>query len=481
MIRLFSHRLPHGRGSATILNRARKQAVLFLGLAAAGCLHAEPADWIYTARYVVTMNASRDLIDNGAVAVRGGRIVGVGKRADIEKQFQAPQHADRPDSILMPGLINTHTHAAMSLFRGIADDMVVQDWLNKFIFPAEAKNVTPDFVLWGTRLACLEMMLSGTTTFVDMYYFEDRVAQATKEAGMRGILGETMIRFKSPDAATPKDMLRFTEKFLDQYQGSATITPAVSPHAIYTNEDGDLKAARQLANKFHAPLVMHLAEAKFEYDDAVRTRHMTPTRLVESLGVLDGWTLVAHAIYLDPADMQILKAHGTGVAHCPSSNMKLASGIAPVVKLLALGVPVGVGTDGPAGSNNDFDMMEEVNLAADLQKVTANDPTVIPAEQAVAMGTILGARAAGLEKEIGSLETGKRADFITLRLDRPHAVPLYNVYSQIVYALKGSDVDDTVVEGKPIVRAGRSLTLDSAPILAKAKEYAAKVTASLSK
>jgi 5-methylthioadenosine/S-adenosylhomocysteine deaminase len=442
-------------------------------------LHAEPADSIYTARYVVTMNARHDLIDNGAVAVRGQRIVGVGKRADIEKQFQARQHIDRPDAILMPGLINTHTHAAMSLFRGIADDMVVQDWLNKFIFPAEAKNVTADFVLWGTRLACLEMMLSGTTTFVDMYYFEDSVAKATKEAGMRGILGETMIRFKSPDAATPKDMLRFTEKFLDEYQGNATITPAVAPHAIYTNDDADLKAARQLANKFHAPLVMHLAEAKFEYDDAVRTRGMTPTRLVESLGVLDGWTIVAHGIYLDPADMQILKAHGTGVAHCPSSNMKLASGIAPVVKLLALGVPVGLGTDGPAGSNNDFDMMEETNLAADLQKVATGDPTVIPAEQAVAMATILGARAAGLEKEIGSLETGKRADMITLRLDRPHAVPLYNVYSQIVYALKGSDVQDTVVDGKPIVRDGRSLTLDPAPILAKAKEYAAKVTASL--
>jgi 5-methylthioadenosine/S-adenosylhomocysteine deaminase len=447
----------------------------------AALVHAQPADSIYTARYVVTMNARHDLIDDGAVAVRGQRIVGVGKRADIEKQFQARQHINRPDAILMPGLINTHTHAAMSLFRGIADDMVVQDWLTKFIFPAEAKNVTADFVLWGTRLACLEMMLSGTTTFVDMYYFEDSVAKAAKEAGMRGILGETMIRFKSPDAPTPKDMLRLTEKFLDEYQGDPLIIPAVSPHAIYTNDDADLQAARALANKFHAPLVMHLAEAKSEYDDAVRTRHMTPTRLVESLGVLDGWTLVAHAIYLDPADIEILKAHGTGVAHCPSSNMKLASGIAPVVKLLALGVPVGIGTDGPAGSNNDFDMMEEMNLAADLQKVATGDPTVLPAEQAVAMATIIGARAAGLDKEIGSLEAGKRADLITLRLDRPHAVPLYNVYSQIVYALKGSDVQDTVVDGKPIVRDGRSLTLEPAPILAKAKEYAAKVTASLKK
>ena len=222
----------------------------------------------------------------------------------------------------------------MSLFRGIADDMKLQDWLNKFIFPAEAKNVTGDFVLWGTRLACLEMMLSGTTTFVDMYYFEDRAAQATKEAGMRGILGETMIRFKSPDAATPKDMLRFTEKFLQQYHDDPTIIPAVAPHAIYTNDDVDLKAARQLANKYKAPLVMHLSETKTENDDALRTRHMSPTRLVESLGVLNGWTIVAHGVWLDASDAKILKAHGTGIAHCPSSNMKLASGVAPVVKLL---------------------------------------------------------------------------------------------------------------------------------------------------
>jgi 5-methylthioadenosine/S-adenosylhomocysteine deaminase len=444
-------------------------------------LHAEPADAIYTARYVVTMNAQRDLIDDGAVAVRGQRIVGVGKRADIEKQFQARLHVNRPDAILMPGLINTHTHAAMSLFRGIADDMKLQDWLNKFIFPAEAKNDTADFVLWGTRLACLEMMLSGTTTFVDMYYFEDRVAQATKEAGMRGILGETMIRFKSPDAATPKDMLRFTEKFLQQYHDDPLVIPAVAPHAVYTNDDADLKAARALANKYKAPLVIHVSETKTENDDLLRTRHMTPTRLLESLGVLDGWTIAAHGVWVDASDAKILKAHQTGVAHCPSSNMKLASGIAPVVQLLGLGIPVGVGTDGPAGSNNDFDLMEEMNLAANLQKVSTGDPTVIPAEQAVAMATILGARAAGLEKEIGSLEAGKRADLITLRLDRPHAVPLYHVYSQIVYALKGSDVEDVTVDGKQIVREGRSLTLDPAPIIAKAKEYAAKVTASLEK
>jgi 5-methylthioadenosine/S-adenosylhomocysteine deaminase len=456
----------------SLLSRARQQAVLGLLLAIAVTLHAEPADAIYTARYVVTMDDKRDLIEDGAIALRAGHIIAAGKRADIEKKYQSRFHANRPDDILMPGLINTHTHAAMSLFRGIADDVKLQDWLNKTIFPAEAKNVTPDFVLWGTRLACLEMMLSGTTTFVDMYYFEDSVAKAAKEAGMRGILGETMIRFKAPDFATPKDTLRFTETFIQQYRNDPLVIPTIAPHAIYTNDDVDLKAARALANKYKMPLVTHVSETKTENDDALRTRHMTPTRLLESLGVLDGWTIIAHGVWIDAADARILKAHGAGVAHCPSSNMKLASGIAPVVKMLGLGIPVGLGTDGPAGSNNDFDLMEEMNLAADLHKVSNNDPTVLPAEQTVAMATILGARAAGLDKEIGSLEPGKRADFITLRLDRPHAVPMYNVYSQIVYA---------IVEGKPIVRAGRSLTLEIAPILAKAKEYAAKVSASLQK
>jgi 5-methylthioadenosine/S-adenosylhomocysteine deaminase len=443
------------------------------------CAFAEPADWIYSARYVVTMDAQHRLIDDGAVAIRGERIAGVGTRVDINRQFQAAHRLDRPDAILMPGLINTHTHAAMSLLRGIADDLRLQDWLEKYIFPAEAKNVTPDFVLWGTRLACLEMMLSGTTTFVDMYYFEGRVAQAAKEAGLRGVLGETILKFKSPDSATPKDALEYTEKFIQQYKNDPLIVPAPAPHAIFTNEDRDLRAARQLANKYGVPVIIHLSETKVENDDALRTRGMSPTRLLDTLGVLDGPMIAAHGVWLDDADMKILKAHATGVAHCPSSNMKLASGVAPVMKLLGLGISVGLGTDGPAGSNNDFDLMEEMNLAADLQKVTTGDPTALNAEQAIAMATIEGARVAGLDKLTGSLVAGKRADLITLRLDRPHAAPLYNVYSQIVYALKGSDVEDVMVNGKPIVREGRSLTLDEKLILVKAKEYGAKVAASL--
>lgn len=437
------------------------------------------ADAIYTAKYVVTMDASRRLVQDGAVAVEGDHIVAVGPRAEILQQYQATQNIDRPGDILMPGLVNTHAHAAMSLLRGIADDLTLQDWLEHYIFPAEAKNVTPDFVLWGTRLACLEMMLSGTTTFVDMYYYEDRVAEAVKEAGMRGVLGETIIGFPVPDAKTPADSLRFTERFIQQFKADPLVVPAVAPHAVYTNSDADLRACRKLANRYGVPLVIHVSETKRENDDLESKRGMTPTALLDVLGVLDGLTIAAHGVWLTDRDIDIMKRHGAGVAHCPSSNMKLASGVAPVLKLLAAGVPTGLGTDGPAGSNNDFDLMEEMNLASDLQKVTSRDPRALPAEKAIEMATVLGARVAGLQKEIGSLEPGKRADFITLRLDRPHAVPMYNVYSQIVYALKGSDVQDVTVNGKPIVRDGRCLTLNAAEIIAKAEQYRKSVSASL--
>jgi len=442
-------------------------------------LYAESADWIYSAHHVVTMDAGHHLIENGAVAIKGERILAVGPRSEIDRKFQARQRLDRPQALIMPGLINTHTHAAMSLLRGIADDLHLQDWLEKFIFPAEAKNVTPDFVLWGTRLACLEMMLSGTTTLVDMYYYEDRVAEAVKGAGMRGVLGETIIGFPVPDAKTPADSLRFTEGFIQRYKDDPLIVATVAPHALYTNNDADLRACRRLANKYNVPLLIHLAETKRENDDALAKRGMTAAAVLEAIGLFDGPTLAAHGVWLDDRDIGILKAHSVGVAHCPSSNMKLASGVAPVLKLLEAGVATGLGTDGPAGSNNDFDMLEEVNLAANLQKVTSGDPTALPARLALDMATILGAKAIGMDREIGSLEIGKRADLITIRLDQPHAVPLYNVYSQLAYALKASDVQDVMVNGKPIVRDGHSLTLDPGLVLAKAREYQIKVSESL--
>jgi 5-methylthioadenosine/S-adenosylhomocysteine deaminase len=442
-------------------------------------LSAAPADWIWSARYVITMDAQHRIIENGAIAIVGDQIVGVGTKADIDARFQAKQRLDRPDAIISPGLINTHTHAAMSLFRGIADDLRLQDWLTKFIFPAEAKNVTAEFVRWGTRLGAMEMLLSGTTTFTDMYYFEDVVAEAAKEAGIRGVLGETIIGFPVADAKTPADALAYAERFLIRFKNDPLVVAAVAPHALYTNSDETLKAARALANKYNAPLVIHLSETKKENDDEMAKRKMSPTKTLDTLGVWNGRSVAAHAVWVSEADMAILKARGVGIGHCPSSNMKLASGVAPITRMLALDMKVGLGPDGPAGSNNDFNLFEEMDLAAKLAKVTTMDPQALPASAALEMATIRGARALGMEKLIGSLEVGKKADIITVRTDSAHAQPLYEPVSQMVYALKGSDVRDVMVNGKPVVRDAKILTLNEQQVLAKAAEYRAIVSASL--
>jgi len=470
----FTAEAPRRRGFLAFSLRLCVSAVIL-----SSALWAETADWIWSARYVITEDPQHRVIENGAIAIRADRILAVGTKAEIDARFQAKQRLDRPDAILAPGLINTHTHAAMSLFRGIANDLNLQDWLEKYIFPAEAKNVSPEFVRWGTRLGCLEMLLGGTTTFTDMYYFEDVVAEAAKEAGMRGVLGETIIRFPVADNKTPEDALRFTERYLARFAGDPLIVPAVAPHALYTNSDETLKAARALADRFHAPLVIHISETKKENDDALAARHMTPTQVLDSLGVLSGRTVAAHCVWVNDADMEILKRRGTGVAHCPSSNMILASGVAPVVRMLALDLAAGLGTDGPAGSNNDFNLFEEMDLAAKLQKVTAHDPRALSASAVLEMATIRGARALGMEKEIGSLEAGKRADAIMVRLDRPNAVPVYDPVSQMVYALKAADVRDVMVNGKPVVRDGRILTLDEGQILRKAAEYGERIKSSL--
>jgi 5-methylthioadenosine/S-adenosylhomocysteine deaminase len=457
------------------------RAALFAGLAfAVSCgTHGTPVDSIWTARYVVTMDPQRTVIENGAVAIAGDHIVEAGPRGAIDARYTAAHHLDAGDAIIAPGLINTHTHAAMSLFRGIADDVKLQEWLDKYIFPAEAKNVDREFVRWGTRLAVLEMALSGTTTYTDMYYFEDTVAEETKRAGLRGVLGETIIGFPSPDYKTPQAALTGTEAFLKAYADDPLIVPAVAPHSIYTNSDDTLVASRHLANQYQKPLLIHLSETKKENDDSLAARKKTPAAALDSLGVLTGWTVAAHGVWLDDADLAILKARGTGLAHCPSSNMMLASGVAPVVKMLRLGLPVGLGTDGVAGSNNDHDLMEEMDLAAKLQKVSTGDPQSLPAKEAFAMATIGGAKALRMDKLIGSIEPGKRADLITIRLDEPNGVPMYDVYSQLVYALKGADVSDVMVNGQLIVRERKMLTLNEPEILAKADEYQKTVAASL--
>jgi len=440
---------------------------------------AEPADWIISARWVITMDSARRVIEDGAVAVGGARILAVGKRQQIQARFRSRRHLERPESLLAPGLINAHTHAPMALLRGLADDVRLAEWLERYIFPAEARNVNADFVRWGTRLACLEMMLSGTTTFAEMYYFEDVIAEATREAGLRAVLGETIIGFPAPDFDSPDRALEFTERFIRRFRDDPLITPAVAPHAHYTASERIMRAARALANRYQVPLMTHLAETRPVHDETLARWGLSPVRLLESWGVFQGRTLVAHAVWVDEDDLAILKRRGVGIAHCPSSNSKLASGVAPVPRMLALDLAVGLGTDGPAGSNNDFNLFEEMDLAAKLHKVTTGDPQALTARQAVEMATVRGARALGMQDLIGSLEPGKYADLITVRLDRPHATPLYDVYSHMVYALKGSDVEDVMVHGRWVVHQGKPLTLDSAAILAQARRYGARVRASL--
>ncbi len=440
---------------------------------------AQPADWVVRGKYVITMDAAQRVIRDGAVALKGSRIVGIGTRSDVDLRFK-PQHTlDRSDSILMPGLIDTHTHAPMSLFRGIADDKRLQDWLENYIFPAESKNVTADFVRWGTRLACLEMILAGITTYTDMYYFEGEEAEAAKQAGVRGVLGQSIIGFPAPDYKTWREAIAGTEAYIQRFQKDDLIVPAVAPHAIYTTSDEALVAAHKLATKYNVPLTIHLAETEKELQDSVEKRHLTPTEVLEKLGVLDGRVIAAHSIWLEDHDFEILKAHGTGIAHCPSSNMKLASGVAPVVEMLRRGLQVGLGTDGFAGSNDTADILQEMDIAAKLQKVIRRDPTVLPAEQVLEMATIGGARVLGLEKEIGSLEEGKRADLITVSIGGPNAVPLYNVYSQLAYATKAGDVQDVFINGRQIVSNRHPLTLNAAEIYRHAETYRAQILASL--
>jgi 5-methylthioadenosine/S-adenosylhomocysteine deaminase len=442
-------------------------------------LFAEPVDQIWTARFVITMDAQRRVIENGAVAVTGRKIVAVGTRAEIDKRYQTKQRLDRPNALIAPGLIDTHTHAPMSLLRGIADDRRLQDWLENYIFPAEARNVDAEFVRWGTRLACLEMALYGTTTYTDMYYFEDVIAETTREAGLRGVLGQTIIGFPAPDYKSTDAALAGTERYIQKFLKDDLIVPAVAPHSVYTVAPEVLKASRALASKYGVPLLIHLSETKRENEETAAKRGMSPTLWLESLGVLRGRTLAAHGVWLDDRDLQSLAKHGTGLAHCPTSNTKLASGIARVVDILRRDIPMGLGTDGFAGSNNSADLVQEMALASKLQKVTTMDPEVLPARQALEMATIIGARALGMQGQIGSLEAGKLADMITVSLDRSSAVPMYDIYSTLVYALKATDVNDVMVNGRVIVRDRRMLTLDAAQVKAKAEEYRRRVAESL--
>jgi len=433
---------------------------------------------VVTGGTVVTMDPSARVLPVGAVAIDGDAIVAVGTADAIRAGYRGRQTIDARGQVVMPGLVNTHTHAPMVLYRGLADDLALMDWLERYIFPAEAKTVSPAFVRAGTRLAALEMIQSGTTTFADMYYFEEEIAKATKAAGMRGVLGQTIIQFPVADAKTPAEALARAEAFILAFRQDPLITPAVAPHAMYTLDGPTLRAARDLSRKYQVPTLIHLAETQAEVKTSQERFMATPVAYLESLGFLGPGVLAAHGVWVNDADMALLKSRGVGVSHNPESNMKLASGTAPVPAYLAAGVAIGLGTDG-AASNNDLDMFEAMRTASLLHKLQSQDPRVVSAREALEMATIRGARALGKEQEIGSLEVGKRADLIIVSMASARQTPMYDPLSHLVYVTTGSDVRTTIVNGTVLMRDRKMLTLDEDAVLAEARAWSEKVRAAV--
>ena len=427
-------------------------------------------DLVITGGTVVAMDAAGTVVPDGAVAVADGRIAAVGPSAEVLAAHPGAERIDASGSVVLPGLINAHTHAPMVLFRGLADDLPLMEWLEGHIFPAEAEHVDEGFVRAGTRLACLEMLRGGTTTFVDMYYFEDAIAEEVERCGMRAVLGETLIDFPAPDHASWEEAVAYTRRFAERWRGHPRITPAVAPHAAYTVSDEHLVAAHRLAEELDVPLLTHLAEDRSEIERVEERTGRRSVELFEHLGILDDRLLAAHVVWPTPEEIELLARRGVGVAHCPQSNMKVAAGAAPVPAMLAAGVAVGIGTDG-AGSNNDLDLFDEVDTAAKLHKLITGDPTVLDARRALSLATLGGARALGMEDEIGSLEPGKRADLIVVAADGLHQLPQppeANPYSLLVYASRAADVRTVVVDGRVVLRDGRVLTLDPETVVREA-------------
>ena len=441
------------------------------------------ADFILKNAVLLTMDESLSIFEPGAVAVQGDHIIAVGSEDDVIQQYTSEQTIDSHGKVLMPGLINAHTHAAMTLLRGLADDLRLDVWLMGYMMPVERQFVSSDFVKLGTQLACAEMIRSGITCFADMYYFEDDAAQATANAGLRAVCAQTILKFPGPDARDYEEALDRSRIFVQKWLGHTLIQPAVGPHAPYTCTQEILHSAASLAQEFDVPLLIHLAETHQEVENSRQEFGMPVIPYVKKQDVFDARVLAAHCVHVDDGEIKTLLHHQTGVAHNPSSNLKLASGFAPVSKMLEAGLKVGIGTDGTA-SNNDLDMFEEIRLAAFLSKGTSGDPTTLPAPTAILMATRMGAEALQLGTITGSLEVGKRADLILVDNSRVHNSPRFKrepeaVYAQLAYATQASDVTDVMVNGKWLMRDQQLLTLDEADLLVQAAEYARRIDAFL--
>jgi 5-methylthioadenosine/S-adenosylhomocysteine deaminase len=451
----------------------------------AALLHAhapapQPVDLFVTGGTVITMDPARRVLTPGAVAIGGADIVAVGSPEELRQAYTPARVIDATGRVVMPGLINTHGHAPMVMYRGLADDLALMDWLQQYIFPAEAKTVAPAFVRAGTELAALEMIRSGTTTYVDMYYFEEEIARATRAAGLRGVLGETVIGFPSPDAKTPADALSRTERFLQEFADDPLITPAVAPHSMYLVDKEVLLACRALAVKHQKPLLIHLAETEDEIKTARERFQASPTAFLQQIGFWAPRTLAAHGVWVADEDIALLAKAHVGVSHNPESNMKLASGTAPVTKYLKAGVAVGLGTDG-AASNNDLDMFEAMRETAFLHKLTTRDPRALPAATVLELATLGGARALGMDREVGSLEHGKRADLLIVSMSSARQTPLYDPVSHLVYVTRGDDVETTIVHGKVLMENRTVLTLDERRVLAEARRMSEDVRRAVGK
>ena len=468
-----------------VMNKLTLSALLATALLTWACAAEDDAggggtiDLIVTGDYVVTMDSEQAVHRGAAVAIDDGVIIAVGPAAEITSSYAAVETLGGANRIVMPGLVNGHSHAAMTLLRGVADDLALMDWLNNYIFPAEVEFVDPEFVRIGTELACWEMLRGGTTTFVDMYYYPDTIAEVVERCGMRALISATVIDQRSPDAEDADDSLSKGRGFIERWKGrNSRITPIFGPHANYTLNAEQLQATRAAATELGVPISIHLSESPYEVQYSKDTYGTTSIELFESIGFFDGPTIAAHVVWPTEAEIPILAERKVGVIHNPTSNMKIASGIAPITDMLAAGVRVGIGTDG-AASNNDLDLWEEMRLAAFLQKVEQMNPEVLSATEVLGMATSGGATAIGLGESIGSLEAGKRADLIQVAFDDVHHVPTYNVVSHLVYVTDEQDVASVVVDGRVLMRDGEFLTIDTARVADEARALAGKIRSAL--
>lgn len=425
------------------------------------------------------MNADLEIIADGMVVITDSTIVAIGNRTDLDGQYQADETIDCTGQYILPGLINAHTHVPMTLLRAMADDLRLDVWLMGYIMPVEREFVSPEFVKLGTTLACAEMIKGGVTSFADMYYFESDIAEATAAAGLRALLCESILKFPTPDAATYEDSLAYTRDFIEKWQDHPLIKPTIAPHAPYSNTEETLRKSAELAQQYNRPLMIHIAETEREQHDSIEQYGKSVVPWLKDQGILDVPIIAAHCVHIDEHEMRMLKKANGSVAHCPSANLKLASGIAPIAQMLEMGLNVAIGTDGPA-SNNDLDMFEEMRLAALLAKVTPKNPTALPAKQALQMATINGAIALGMGDVTGSLEVGKLADMIVMDAQPTHNMPRFDFnpdapYSQIVYAAKSTDVQHTIVHGKFLMKDRQLLTIDEEALYTDASNYAARV------